>query len=48
MCKMLAKNIQLYGSWARQSFQFFRQNKIPGFLKTIEHCLNFGMGLCIT
>ena len=31
---------------ARQSFQFFRQK--PGFLKTIELCLNFYMGFRIT
>ena len=29
-----------------QSFQFFRKN--PGFLETIDLCLNLGIGFCIT
>ena len=33
---------------ARQSFHFFKQNKIPVFLKTIELCLNICTGLCST
>ena len=33
---------------ARQIFHFFKQNKIPVFLKTIELCLNICTGLCST
>ena len=45
MCKILAKNIQLYDSWSQSEFSNF-SDKVPGF--SMKICVKFYMTFCIT
>ena len=45
-CKILAENSQLYDCLSSSKFSVFA-DKIPGFSKTIELCLNFCVGFCL-